>query len=111
MAVNIPLILSWWRSLSYRNQSIELQSKSVDCFLYDWDLRHEGVNEGLMYFKDGSNKCSNNVTKALSNVVKKKEKDFIAKTEERILVHIRGFDHYFAFSDGKVANIINDSSH
>ena len=38
------LTLSWWRSLSYRNQSIDLQSKSVDWFLYDRDLRHEKVN-------------------------------------------------------------------
>ena len=30
-------------SLSYRNQSIDLQSKSVDWFLYDRDLRHERV--------------------------------------------------------------------
>ena len=34
------LTLSRQRSLSYRNQFIDLQSKSVDCFLYDRDLRH-----------------------------------------------------------------------
>ena len=38
------LTLSWRRSLSYRNQSIDLQSKSVDWFLYDNGLRHERVN-------------------------------------------------------------------
>ena len=38
------LTLSWRRSLSYRNQSIDLQSKSMDRFLYDRDLRHERVN-------------------------------------------------------------------
>ena len=37
------LILSSWRSLSHRNQSIDLQSKSIDCFLYDGDLRHERI--------------------------------------------------------------------
>ena len=37
------LILSWWRPLSYRNQSTELQSKSMDWFLYDSGLRHERV--------------------------------------------------------------------
>ena len=79
--------------------------------LYGWNLRHERVNEELMSFKDGSYKCSNNVTKVLANVVKKKEKDFITKSAERILGYTRGFDHYFAFSYGKVANIINDSSH
>ena len=36
-----PLTLSKWRSLSYRNQCTELQSKSVDWFLYDRDLRHK----------------------------------------------------------------------
>ena len=35
------LILSWRRSLSYRNQSIDLRSKSMDWFLYDDGLRHE----------------------------------------------------------------------
>ena len=39
------LTLSWRRSLSYRNQSIDLQSKSVDWFLYDRDLSHERVNK------------------------------------------------------------------
>ena len=38
-----PLTLSWWRPLSYRNQSIDLQSKSMDWFLYDNGLRHERV--------------------------------------------------------------------
>ena len=32
------LTLSWWRSLSYKNQSI-----AMDSFLYDRDLRHERV--------------------------------------------------------------------
>ena len=39
----IYLTLSWWRTLSYRNQSIDLQSKSMDWFLYDDSLRHERV--------------------------------------------------------------------
>ena len=37
------LTLSWWRLFSYRNQSIDLQSKSMDWFLYDNGLRHERV--------------------------------------------------------------------
>ena len=41
------LILSWRRSLSYRNQSIDLQSKSMDSFRYDRDLRHEMVKQIL----------------------------------------------------------------
>ena len=38
------LTLSWWRCLSYRNQSIYLLCKSIDWFLYDRNLRHERVN-------------------------------------------------------------------
>ena len=37
------LTLSWRRPLSYRNQFIDLQSKSMDWFLYDNGLRHEIV--------------------------------------------------------------------
>ena len=37
------LTLSWRRSLSHRNQSIDLLRKSMDWFLYDRDLRHERV--------------------------------------------------------------------
>ena len=37
------LTISWWRSLSYRNQSIDLLYKSMDWFLYDRDLRYEKV--------------------------------------------------------------------
>ena len=33
--------------LSYRNQSIDLRSKSMDWFLYDNGLRHERVNSLL----------------------------------------------------------------
>ena len=39
----ICLTLSWRRPLSYRNQSIDLRSKSKDWFLYDKGLRHERV--------------------------------------------------------------------
>ena len=35
------LALSWRKSLSYRNQSIDLLCKSMDWFLYNRDLRHE----------------------------------------------------------------------
>ena len=33
--LNMNLILSWRRSLSYKNQSIDLKSKLMDWFLYD----------------------------------------------------------------------------
>ena len=38
-----PLTLSCRRSLSYRNQSIDLLRKSMDWFLYDNGLHHEWV--------------------------------------------------------------------
>ena len=44
MKVNFSLTLPGWRSLSSRNQSIDLFCKSVDGFIYDRDLRHERVN-------------------------------------------------------------------
>ena len=39
--INRTFALSWRRSQSYRKQSIDLQSKSLDWFLYNRDLRHE----------------------------------------------------------------------
>ena len=49
---NLPgllLTLSWRRSLTYRNQSVDSQSKSVDWILYDRDLRHERVGRWVLY--------------------------------------------------------------
>ena len=40
--------LSWRRPLSYRNQSIVLQSKSIEWFLYDADFRHEKVKRDIL---------------------------------------------------------------
>ena len=33
--MEVSLTLSWWGRLSYRNQSNDLQSKSIDRFLYE----------------------------------------------------------------------------
>ena len=44
------LNLSWPRSLLYRSQSIDLQNKSVDWFLYNKNLRHERVNALLLAY-------------------------------------------------------------
>ena len=41
------LTLSWRRSLFYRDQSTDLQSKSVDWFLYDRYFCHEKIKERL----------------------------------------------------------------
>ena len=42
--MNAKLTLSWRSSILYRNQSIDLQSKSMDWFLYDNGLRNEIIN-------------------------------------------------------------------
>ena len=41
-------------ALSYRNQSIDLRSKSMDRFLYDIDLRHEWVKQNRYKLKKQS---------------------------------------------------------
>ena len=43
------LTLSWQRSLLYRNQSNDLQSKSMNWLLYDRDLCQERVNELILF--------------------------------------------------------------
>ena len=40
--------------MSYRNQSIDLQSKSMDWFLYNIGLRHERVKEKSGSFENMS---------------------------------------------------------
>ena len=47
----LDLTLSWRKPLSYRNQSINLQSKSIDWFLYDNGLRLERVNVKSLIFE------------------------------------------------------------
>ena len=46
------LTLSWRGPLSYRNQSINLQSKSMNWFLYDNGLGHERVKPINMVTRD-----------------------------------------------------------
>ena len=43
MHLQYRLTLSWRRPLSYRNQSIDLKSKSMNWFLYDNSLCHERI--------------------------------------------------------------------
>ena len=52
------LTLSWRRPLSYRNQSIDFLSKSMDWFLYVNGLRHERVKWIVFYFKSQDNGCN-----------------------------------------------------
>ena len=48
MWMKTVLNLLWRRSLLYRNQSIDMQNKSMDWFLYDKSLWHERVNALLL---------------------------------------------------------------
>ena len=41
--------------ISYRNQAIDLLCKSMDWFLYDRDLLHEGVNQAEIAKNDVTN--------------------------------------------------------
>ena len=50
--IKAPLTLSWRKSISYRNQSIDLLCKSMDWILYDNSLRHERVKPRLQQFMD-----------------------------------------------------------
>ena len=50
---SLGLTLSWWRPISYRNQSIDLPCKSMDWFLYDIGLRHERVKNRKRILKVG----------------------------------------------------------
>ena len=43
----VKYFMSWWRSLLYRNQSTDMQNKSMDSFLYNRDLPHGKVFAGL----------------------------------------------------------------
>ena len=63
------LTLSGRRPLSYRNQSINLQSKSMKWFLHDDDLRHERVKLKLRFHGNNlvSSKTENNENSNLKN--------------------------------------------
>ena len=54
------LTLSWRRSRSYRNQSIDMQNKSMDWFLYNRDLCHKRVN-GLSKWNKVLNSANLNI--------------------------------------------------
>ena len=82
-------ILSWRRSLSFRSQHIDLQSKSMDLFLYDRDLRHEIVKgRCTRIFRDYGPTltlkiCFSLCTKSFSALVKR----FVVWLTRSILIH------------------------
>ena len=73
------LTLSWQRSLSQRNQSIDLLCKSMDWFPYDKDLRHENVKalkviinipySSLNCFQHGNQYCLQSFGSILTHVI------------------------------------------
>ena len=64
---NSHLTLSRRRPISYRNQSISLQSKSMDWFLYDIDLCRERVNNSLNNSPNDKSKLNSNVNNFNNN--------------------------------------------
>ena len=62
------LAFSWRRFLLSRNQSIDLQSKSMDCFLYDRDLRHKRIKVNFRFHPKVCDGCHNLIKKSLIDV-------------------------------------------
>ena len=62
LGLKMELTLLWRRSLSYRNQFIDLLWKSIDWFLYDRDPRHERIKTKRIFndasFFDHQNKSN-----------------------------------------------------
>ena len=50
----MELTLSWRSSVSHKNQSTDLLCKSMDWFLYDWDLLYERVKRNLLSKKNST---------------------------------------------------------
>ena len=69
------LTLSWRRSLSYRNHSIDLQSNSKDWFLYHGDLLHERVKPS----------CSKNFGKVPGKRLEGGRSNFVVKQQKSTL--------------------------
>ena len=65
LLVSGPLTISWRRSLSYRNQSIDLQSKSMGWFLYDKGLRPERVKRVLVPLRLSEQRFDNELVNSM----------------------------------------------
>ena len=67
------LNLSWHRPISYRNQSINLWSKSMVWFLYDIGLRHESVKIQKTFNSSSTFHKRKATRKNLRNVIGQKQ--------------------------------------
>ena len=78
------LALLWRRPLSYRNQSIDLRSRSMDWFLYDNDLRHERVKwmEVYLNYWKGNNSYPNDVLFYLNQDLRFSVSYFLSHTRQ-----------------------------
>ena len=70
VAKSQALTFSWRRSLSYRNQSIDLYCKSMDWLLYDKDLCHKGLKNMEGFFVQFFLFCFHMRFKTLSKIYK-----------------------------------------
>ena len=83
--------LSWRRPLWYRNKSIDLQSKSVDWFLYN-GLRHERVKDSYPWHKTGKRiKLKKLIQKNL--IIKESWKKFLASRFTDEFLRVRGISN------------------
>ena len=93
LSVKKCLTLSWRRPLSYRSQSIDLRSESIDYSLYDNGLRHERVNAILRVWICYREFYDWNEMNHITQIIKFSIKDFFSKCDQipsflRILSHL-----------------------
>ena len=87
------LTLLWRRPLSYRNQSIDLQSKSIDWFPHDSGLRHEIVKHTFWNNSFAKDRYSWKVVSCKNGVLKN-----FAKLSGKHLRQSLFFDKFHALS-------------
>ena len=101
------LILSWGRSLSYRNQSINLQSKLMDWFLYDRDFRHERATAVLefIFWIVGSFPYKDNTQDVRSTTVVKYSPEENNMSMEVLLMSFQGGIYLFKVNNGNTRTL------
>ena len=70
--------------LSYRNQFIDLQSKSVDWFLYDNGLRYETVNEKLRTYNAYRKNIGNSQLRKNLSSLQQRLRDLIDDLKQKL---------------------------
>ena len=100
------LTLSWQRSLSYTNQSTDLQNKSMDWFLYDKDLRQDAL--AVFTEKYGCNGTNFVATVNSTNLKTEIEIDIIKKQIIGIQIYFVIKKIFLLFSGKRVCSQLNE---